>query len=118
MTIGPALVAKERTHSEAGGVLLLAWTLAVAASVLGHHRGTTAALVTAFLLWRIWRGATWSRWVLVTLCAVAGALAAAMGIALALGAPGIVTSTAVAMLIYGAVGALLCLPSVRRLARS
>ena len=43
----------------AGWVLVAAWLLAVVGSVIGHPEHATAAnLITAFLLWRIWRGVT------------------------------------------------------------
>jgi hypothetical protein len=102
----------------AGPVLIAAWLLTLAASVIGHpEHAAVADLITAFLLWRIWRGATWSRHILIMLAAVAGGLAAGIGIAILAGATGIVASAVIALVMYAGVGVLLALPDVRRLAR-
>jgi ABC-type nitrate/sulfonate/bicarbonate transport system permease component len=110
-----------RTVRQGGGtarVLVAAWLLAVAASVIGHpEHAAPANLITAFLLWRIWRGATWSRHLLVTLSCMSGGFAAGIGVAIVAGATGIVTSAPLMLVMYAGVGVLLTLPSVRGLAR-
>ena len=99
-------------------LLLAGWLLAVAASVIGHvEHAAIANLITAFLLWRIWRGATWSRHVLMTLSTVSAGFAAGIGIAIVAGATGIVASAVIALVMYAGVGALLSLPNVRALAQ-
>ena len=101
----------------AAPTLVVAWLLTLAATRLGNpHDTATIGLVMAFLLWRTWRGARWSRTLLLTASAAAAGIVAAIGIAVLLGATGIVAPTAVALAGYAAVGALLCLPAVRALA--
>jgi hypothetical protein len=119
MTTVPVRSLTVGQRADAGRVLVAAFLLAVAASVIGHLEHAAAAnLITAFLLLRIWRGATWSRHVLVALSCVSGGFAAGIGIAiLAAGAAGIVTSALLMLVIYSCVGVLLSLPSVRALGR-
>lgn len=74
--------------------------------------------MTAVLLWRIWRGATWSRWVLTALSYVSAALAGVIVFGISLGAQGMNTQGLPTYCLYAAVGGLLCTPSVRCLARS
>jgi ABC-type nitrate/sulfonate/bicarbonate transport system permease component len=107
------------TRRAAAGMLLTAWAVAVTASYLGGPTHELAPkLVTAFLLWRIWRGATWSRNLLIGLSCVSAGFAVGLAIAIALGAAGIVTSALVMFALYASVGVLLCTPPVRALARS
>jgi hypothetical protein len=118
MTTVPVASRTVRQRAGAGRVLVAAWLLAVAASVIGHPEHAAAAnLITAFLLFRIWRGAMWSRHVLVTVSCVSGGFAAGIGIAIVAGATGIVTSALLMLVIYAGVGVLLSLPSVRALAQ-
>ena len=103
----------------AAGLLLTAWAVAVTASYLGDPAHELAPkLVTAFLLWRIWRGATWSRNLLIGLSCVSAGFAVGLAIAIALGATGIVTSALVMFALYACVGVLLCTPPIRGLVRS
>ncbi|HJQ02831.1 MAG TPA: hypothetical protein VJ851_14645 [Jatrophihabitans sp.] len=100
------------------GLLLGAWALAVAASYLGSPAHELAPkLVTAFLLWRIWRGATWSRNLLIGLSCVSAGFAVGLSVMIVLGATGIVTSAVVMFALYAGVGVLLSTPPVRGLAR-
>jgi ABC-type nitrate/sulfonate/bicarbonate transport system permease component len=107
------------TRRAAAGLLLAAWAVAVMASYLGGPAHELAPkLVTAFLLWRIWRGATWSRDLLIGLSCVSAGFAVGLAIAIVLGATGIVTSALVMFALYACVGVLLCAPPVRALAGS
>jgi ABC-type nitrate/sulfonate/bicarbonate transport system permease component len=107
------------TRRAAAGLLLTAWAVAVTASYLGDPAHELAPkLVTAFLLWRIWRGASWSRNLLIGLSCVSAGFAVGLAVAIALGATGIVTSALVMFALYAGVGVLLCTPPVRGLARS
>jgi hypothetical protein len=74
--------------------------------------------VTAFLLWRVWRGATWSRNLLIGLSCVSAGFAVGLSVAMVLGGTGIVTSAVVMFALYAGVGLLLCAPSVHGLAHS
>lgn len=105
-----------RGSALAAGLLFLAWGLAVVATSVGEPgHGLSLKLVTAFLLWRVWRGARWSRHVLVALSTVATGLAGGLVLAIELGATGINTHAIVMFAMYAAVGPLLCTPPVRRL---
>lgn len=101
------------------GLLLAAWALAAIASSLGNpaHQ-LPPKLLTAFLLWRIWRGAIWSRHLLIGLSCVSAGVALALTTAIALGATGIVTSAIVMFALYVGVGVLMSLPRIRELARA
>jgi len=102
----------------AAGLLLLAWTVAAAASYLGDPtREFAPKLATAFLLWRIWRGASWSRYLLISLSCISAGFALGLVFGIALGATGIVTRSLPMFALYAVVGLLLCTPPVRRLAR-
>jgi hypothetical protein len=101
------------------GILVTAWGVAVAASWFGSSaHELTPNLVTAFLLWRIWRGATWTRYVLTALSCLAAGIAGGVALGIALGATGVVISSLVMFALYAVVGALVCTPPVRRLSRS
>ena len=107
------------TRRAAAELLLAAWAVAVTASYLGGPAHELAPkLVTAFLLWRIWRGASWSRSLLIGLSCVSAGFAVGLAIAIALGATGVVTSALAMFALYAGVGVLLCTPPVRALARS
>lgn len=102
----------------AGVILLVSFGLVVAASSLGGPSHALAPkVVTAFLLWRIWRGAVWSRGLLVAVSCVALGFTIALGGMAALGAPGIVLRSVFMFALYAGAGALLCVPAVRALAR-
>jgi hypothetical protein len=96
-------------------LLLAAWALALGAERLGdrHH---AVALTIAFLLWRIWRGGTWSRTWLTAFSTLSAALGVAMLTGLAVGARGLVLSTLWASLLFAGVGVIVNTPAVRRLA--
>ena len=114
---GPVRVAGSGRRA-AAGVLLLAWAVAVAASYLGEPTPQFAPkLVTAFLLWQVWRGASWSRYLLISLSSISAGFAVGLGFGIALGATGIVTRSLPMFALYAVVGLLLCTPPVRRLAR-
>jgi hypothetical protein len=107
------------TRRAAAGLLLAAWAVAVMASYLGGPAHELAPkLVTDFLLWRIWRGATWSRDLVIGLSCVSAGFTVGLAVAIALGATGIVTSALVMFALHASVGGLLCTPPVRALARS
>jgi len=75
----------------AAGLLLLAWAATVAASYLGDPAHALAPrLLTAFLLWRIWRGANWSRYLLIGLSCISAGFAVGLAAVTALGATGVV----------------------------
>jgi hypothetical protein len=100
------------------GLLLLAWMVTVVASQLGdpaHALGLR--VVTAFLLWRIWRGANWSRYLLIGLSCISAGFAVGLAAMIALGATGIVAHSMAMFSLYAAVGGLLCLAPVRCLSR-
>jgi cell division protein FtsW (lipid II flippase) len=102
----------------AAALLIAGWVVAVVASYVGEpDHGLTLKLVTAFLLWRVWRGATWSRYFLIGLSVVSAGLAAGLSLAIMLGATGIVTRSLAMFGLYAVVGALLCAPPIRRLCR-
>jgi flagellar biosynthesis protein FliQ len=99
-------------------LLVVCWVVAVAASYVGDAgHGFVPKLVTAFLLWRVWRGATWSRYFLIGLSVVSAGLAIGLSFAIMLGATGIVARSLAMFGLYAVVGALLCAPSISRLAR-
>jgi hypothetical protein len=103
----------------AAGLLLAAWTLAVAASYLGSPAHESAPkLMTAFLLWRTWRGATWSRNLLIGLSCASAGFAVGLSVVIVLGATGMVTSAVAMFVLYAGVGVLLSTPPVRGLAHS
>jgi hypothetical protein len=105
-------------RTAAGKVLIAAWVLAVSASLVGQPAHAAASnFLTAFLLWRIWRGATWSRYVLVALSCVSAGFACGLTLAIVAGATGIVTPALLMLVMYASVGALVSLPTVRGLAR-
>ena len=107
------------TRRAAAVLLVTAWAVVVTASYVGGAAHELAPkLVTAFLLWRIWCGARWSRNLLIGLSCVSAGFAAGLAIAIALGATGIVISALVMFALYAGVGVLLCTPPVRGLARS
>ena len=112
---------RQASHSRrvAWVLLMTSWGLTVLASTLGggaHRAGF--ALVTAFLLWRIWRGASWSRQLLVALSCISAGFAAGLVIAMAFGATGIVLTSLVMFGLYAVAGALLCTTPVRGLRHS
>jgi ABC-type nitrate/sulfonate/bicarbonate transport system permease component len=118
MTVVPVGSCSAGRRATAGWVLVAAWLLAVGASLIGQPAHPVASnLLTAFLLWRIWRGATWSRHVLIALSCVSAGFAAGLALAIAAGATGIVTSALLMLVMYAGVGVLLSLPTVRGLAR-
>jgi hypothetical protein len=101
------------------GLLLLAWVVTVVASQLGdpaHALGPR--VVTAFLLWQIWRGAAWSQYLLIGLSCISAGFAVGLAVVIALGATGIVAHAVVMFCLYAVVGGLLCLAPVRRLFHS
>jgi hypothetical protein len=101
----------------AGAWLLLAFAVAVTASSLSHPAHAAATnLLTAFLLWRMWRGVTWSCTLLISLSCISAGFAAGIVFAIALGATGIVARSLAALALYAVVGAILCRPSVATLA--
>ncbi len=113
---GPVRVAGSGRRAGAG-VLLAAWAVAVAASYLGEPTPQfTPKLVTAFLLWQVWRGASWSRYLLISLSCISAGFAVGLAFGIALGATGIVTRSLAMFALYAVVGLLLCTPPVRRLA--
>jgi hypothetical protein len=103
------------TRSSAVALLLLAWVLAVCATHIGqsgNHSG--AATITAFLLWRIWRGGAWSQVLLTTMSLIAAVVGTAMIIGLALGAQGLVSPTLWASLLFAGMGIVINAPTVRQ----
>jgi hypothetical protein len=106
------------SHSRRVAWLLLvaSWILTILASSLdgGRHQ-PTLAIVTAFLLWRIWRGASWSRRLLVGLSCISAGVAVGLAIAIAFGATGIVVASLAMFGLYAVVGGLLCAAPVRSL---
>jgi len=95
-------------------LLITVWLLAGVASALAQHRWSLAgAAVAAFLLWRVWRGGRYSYGLLLGLSLISAGLAVAMLAAIALGAPGIVSTTLIAFILYAAAGSLLACPVVR-----
>ena len=102
----------------AAGLLITAWAVTFVAADLGGPAHQAAPKIgTAFLCWRIWSGATWSRNLLIVVSSVSAGLAAGLSAMMVSGASGIVTSKLVMFVLYAGVGALLCAPSVRNLAR-
>jgi len=119
LTVGGPVGVAGSSRRAAAGLLLLAWTVAAAASYLGDPtREFAPKLATAFLLWRIWRGASWSRYLLISLSCICAGLAVGLAFGIAFGATGIFTRSLVMFALYAVVGGLLCAPPVRRLARS
>lgn len=109
---------RSRTSRSAAGLLIAGWAVAVVASYVGEaSHGLAPTLVTAFLLWRVWRGATWSRYFLIALSVVSAGLATGLSFAIILGATGIVGRSLAMFALYAVVGALLCAPPISRLAR-
>src|SRR5215475_12006293 len=107
-----------RAGPGAATLLIAAWVVAVVATYLGDpSHGLAPKLVTGFLLWRVWRGGTWSRSFLIGLSAVSAGLAAGLSLAIMLGATGVVGRSLAMFGLYAVVGALLCAPPIRRLAR-
>lgn len=107
-----------RTSRSAAALLIASWVVAVVASYAGEPNNRLAVnLVTAFLLWRVWRGGRWSRSFLIGLSVVAAGLAAGVSFAIMLGATGIVVRSLAGLWLYAVVGALLCAPQISRLAR-
>ena len=107
-----------RASGSAAGLLIAGWMVAAVAAYVGEaNHGLAPTLVTAFLLWRVWRGATWSRYVLIGLSFVAAGFAAGLSLAIMLGATGIVTRSLAMFALYAVVGALLCARPISRLAR-
>jgi len=108
----------ESTRALAAGLLVAAWVTAVAASQFGSFaHGFAVNLVTALLLWRIWRGAGWSRNLLIVLSCISAGFVVGLTVGILLGATGINTSALVMFVLYAGVGALLCAPPVRALVR-
>lgn len=111
---GPA----DAARTAAAVLLFLAWEVAAAAEIIGSAAHDLAPkLLTAFLLWRIWRGADWSRWLLIALSTVSAGFAGGLAAAIALGATGINSAAMAMFTLYSVVGLLLCTPPVRRLFR-
>jgi hypothetical protein len=107
------------SRRRAGAWLLLAFAVAVTASSIGHPAHETATnVVTLFLLWRIWRGATWSRYLLISLSCISAGFAVGIMVGIALGATGIVTRSLAMLALYAIAGAMLCTPSVVNLRSS
>jgi hypothetical protein len=107
-----------RAGRSAATLLIACWVVAVVATYVGEpSHGFAPKLVTAFLLWRVWRGARWSRYFLICLSAVSAGLAAGLSFAITLGATGIVVRSLAMFGLYALVGALLCAPPISRLAR-
>jgi len=107
-----------RAARVAAGLLIACWVVAVVASYVGHaSHGFAPKLITAFLLWRVWRGARWSRYVFIGLSAVSAGLAIGLSFAIMLGATGIAVRSLAMFGLYALVGALLCAPPISRLAR-
>jgi hypothetical protein len=99
-------------------LLVACWAVAVVATYVGEtNHGFAPELVTAFLLWRVWRGGTLSRYFLIGLSVVSAGLAAGLSLAIMLGATGIVVRSLAMFGLYAVVGALLCAPPISRLAR-
>jgi hypothetical protein len=110
--------ARGRTSGSAAGLLIAGWVVAVAAAYVGGaNHGLAPKLVVAFLLWRVWRGGTWSRNLLIGLSVVSAGLAAGLSFVMIFGATGIVTRSVAMFALYAVVGALLCAPPISRLAR-
>lgn len=110
--------ARGSTRPAAAGLLVAAWVVAVAASHVGRPaHEPTLNLVTALLLWRIWRGAGWSRNLLIGLSCVSAGLFVGLTVGILLGATGINTSALVMFVLYAGVGVLLGTPPVRALVR-
>lgn len=108
----------ESTRTVAAGLLVAAWVTAVVASQFGSFAHSFAVnLVTALLLWRIWRGAGWSRNLLIVLSCVSAGFVVGLMVGVLLGAAGINTSVLVMFVLYAGVGSLLCAPPVRALVR-
>lgn len=102
----------------AGWLLLVSWLLVVAASAIDNPSHALGPRVFAtVLLWLVWRGGTWARSLLIGLSAVSAGFAVALSLAIALGAPGIVTAAVAMFALYAASGALLLTPAVLDLAR-
>jgi hypothetical protein len=108
-----------RARRSAAALLVAGWAVAVVASYAGepNHRAFALQLVTAFLLWRVWRGGRWSRCFLIGLSVVSAGLAAGLSLAIMLGATDIVARSLAMFGLYAVVGALLCAPPIRRLGR-
>ena len=107
-----------RAARSAAALLITCWVVAVVASYVGDaSHGFAPKLITAFLLWRVWRGARWSRYVLIGLSAVSAGLAIGLSFAIILGATGIAVRSLPMFGLYAVVGALLFAPPIIRLAQ-
>lgn len=99
-------------------LLVASWGLAILASSLGGGHQPALGLVTAFLLWRVWRGTSWSRHLLVGLSCISAGIALGLAIAIAFGATGIVGASLAMFGLYAVIGGLLSTAPVRSLRRA
>lgn len=115
----PGWMARHSESRRLGAALLIAaWGLAAVAQLVGDPgHGLALKVGTAFLLWRIWRGADWSRWVLIALSILSAGLALGLLAGVVLGDPGIVLHKVAMLGIYGLVGVALSARAVRHLSR-
>jgi hypothetical protein len=107
-----------RSGRSAAALLIACWVVSVVGAYVGEaNHGLAPKLVTAFLLWRVWRGGQWSRYFLIGLSVVSAGLAAGLSFAVMFGATGIVARSIAMFALYAVVGALLCAPPISGRAR-